>query len=183
MLGTWCHDDLKNAYRVLPVHADDHPLLAIRWGPKVYPDTALPFGLLADALAWVMFRHGIHHQLHYLDDFLFVGAPASLKCSTSLQFALQLCDNLGVPVAAHKTEGPATRVTFLGIQIDSVAMQLSLASDKLTRIRALVLSWRSRRAATKKELPIIDWPPQPCSHGCPAWTHFHASHVRFGEAS
>lgn len=109
-------------------------------GSKVYLDAALPFSLrsapkifsaFADALAWVMFRHGIHHQLHYLDDFLFVGAPASPECSANLQCALQLCDNLGVPVATHKTEGPATCVTFLGIQIDSVAMQLSLAPDKL----------------------------------------------------
>ena len=37
--------DLQNAYRVLPVHADDHPLLAIRWGPAIYLDTALPLVL------------------------------------------------------------------------------------------------------------------------------------------
>ena len=37
--------DLKNAYRVLPIHADDHPLLAIRWGSKVYLDAALLFRL------------------------------------------------------------------------------------------------------------------------------------------
>jgi len=37
--------DLQNAYRILPVHADDHPLLAIRWKDATYLDTALPFGL------------------------------------------------------------------------------------------------------------------------------------------
>ena len=86
--------------------------------------------------------------MHYLDDFLFVGAP-------SLQTALRVCQELGVPVAAHKTEGPSTCLTFLGIQIDSVAMQLSLAPDKLTRIQGLVLSWRSKRAATKQELQSL----------------------------
>jgi hypothetical protein len=67
--------DLQNAYRVLPVHPDDHPLLAIRWENSTYVDTALPFGLrsapkifsaFADALAWVMHKHGISRQLHYL---------------------------------------------------------------------------------------------------------------------
>jgi hypothetical protein len=61
----------------------------------------------------------------------------------------------GSPVAAHKTEGPSTCLTFLGIQIDSVAMQLSLPPDKLSRIRGLVLSWRSKRAATKQELQSL----------------------------
>ena len=156
--------DLQNAYRVLPVHADDHPLLAIRWGQDVYVDTALPFGLrsapkifsaFADALAWVMQCNGINRQLHYLDDFLFLGSPSGQECAASLQTALQVCQRLGVPVAAHKTEGPSTCLTFLGIQIDSVAMQLSLAPDKLACIRGLVLSWRSKRAATKKELQSL----------------------------
>ena len=37
--------DLQNAYRILPVHADDQPLLAIRWRQATYLDTAVPFGL------------------------------------------------------------------------------------------------------------------------------------------
>lgn len=39
--------DLKNAYRVLPVHPDDHPLLLLRSAPKIY-------SAFADALAWVL---------------------------------------------------------------------------------------------------------------------------------
>ena len=143
---------------------DDHPLLAIKWGPAIYLDTALPFGLRsapkifsasADALAWVMHSNGICQQLHYLDDFLFLGAASTHECAASLQTALQVCQRLGVPVAAHKTEGPSTCLTFLGIQIDSVAMQLSLPPDKLSQIRGLVLSWRSKRAATKQELQSL----------------------------
>ena len=156
--------DLQNAYRVLPVHADDHPLLAIKWDQNTYLDTALPFGLrsapkifsaFADALAWIMHCNGVQQQLHYLDDFLFLGAPSNQECAAGLQTALQVCDRLGVPVANHKTEGPSTCLTFLGIQIDSVAMQLSLAPDKLARIQGLVLSWRSKRAASKQELQSL----------------------------
>ena len=37
--------NLHQAYRMVPVHADDHHLLAIRWQNRVFVDTALPFGL------------------------------------------------------------------------------------------------------------------------------------------
>ena len=156
--------DLHHAYRNLPVHADDHPLLAIKWGPNTYIDTALPFGLrsapkifsaFADALAWILQTHGITQQLHYLDDFLLLGPPQSTACADALQIMLQVCNDLGVPLATHKTEGPSTQLTFLGIQIDSKKMQLSLDREKLTRITALILSWRSRRSATKHELQSL----------------------------
>ena len=156
--------DLHQAYRNIPVHADDHPLLAIRWGQHKYVDIALPFGLrsapkifsaVADALAWIIAANGVTRQLHYLDDFLFLGPPNSNECALSLQTALQACRLLGMPVATHKTEGPSSQLTFLGIQIDTVAMQLSLDKAKLARISALVFSWRSKRSASKQELQSL----------------------------
>ena len=90
-----------------------------------------------------MYCNGVQQQLHYLDDFLFLIAPSNQEYASGLQAALQVCDRLGVLVASHKTEGPSTCLTFLGIQINSVAMQLSLVPDNLARIHGLVLSWRS----------------------------------------
>jgi hypothetical protein len=132
--------DLHQAYRILPVHADDHPLLGIQWGAATYLDSALPFGLrsapkifsaFADALVWIMQVNGIAQQLHYLDDFLFLGPPKDAACAMALHQALHVCNQLGVPVATHKTEGPTTQLTFLGIQINTDTMTLSLAQDKL----------------------------------------------------
>ena len=156
--------DLHQAYRILPVHADDHPLLGIQWGSDTYVDSALPFGLrsapkifsaFADALAWILGEQGVTRQLHYLDDFLFVGPPRETSCAVSLHKALEVCQHLGVPVATHKTEGPSTHLVFLGIRIDTERMQLSLDQDKLARIVALVESWDSRRSATKRELQSL----------------------------
>lgn len=156
--------DLQNAYRMVPVHPDDHQLLGIRWGQEVFIDTALPFGLrsapkvfsaLADALAWILHSRGVTHQLHYLDDFLLVGPPQSLGCAQSLQTTLSICEELGVPVAAHKTEGPSSALTFLGIRIDTVSMELSLPPEKLVRTIAMVLEWRERKVATKKQLQSL----------------------------
>ena len=86
-------------------------------------DGALPFGLrsapkiftaLADALLWIMRRHGVVHIMHYLDDFLVLGRAGSEDCGKSLATSLQLCLTLGVSVAAHKTEGPSTSISFSG---------------------------------------------------------------------
>ena len=172
--------DLQNAYRVLPIHPDDHPLLGISWCDAIFIDTALPFGLrsapkifspFADALAWVMQTRGVSRQLHYLDDYLFLGALSSQECANYLHTALQVCHQLGVPVATHKTEAPTTRLTFLGIQLDSVTMQLSLAEDKLTRLLGLVLSWRSKRAVSYR-------PSESRRHRGSTWSHLYPSHDR-----
>ena len=35
--------DLSNAYRIVPVHPDDQPLLGLSWQGSTYMDRALPF--------------------------------------------------------------------------------------------------------------------------------------------
>ena len=37
--------DVESAYRIVPVHPDDRPLLGMRWKDKLYIDLMLPFGL------------------------------------------------------------------------------------------------------------------------------------------
>ena len=37
--------DIESAYRLIPVHPDDHCLLGVVWEDQVYYDTKLPFGL------------------------------------------------------------------------------------------------------------------------------------------
>ena len=142
--------DLKDAYRIVPVHPDDRPLLGMRWRESLYVDTVLPFGLrsapkifsaLADGMIWIMHLQGVDPSIHYLDDFLLFGPPASSACAESLATALSVCDRLGVPIAGEKTEGPATSLTFLGIQIDMRAMQLSLPREKLHDLKGRLNHW------------------------------------------
>ena len=153
--------DLKNAYRIVPIHPQDQHLLAITWAGKTYIDRALPFGLrsalkifsaLADMIAWVFHCAGIRYQIHYLDDFLFIGAPNTDEGARALSTAIQILQFLGVPVAVHKTEGPATCVTFLGILVDTRAFQLRLPADKILRLQSLIQSWCSKKVCTRKEL-------------------------------
>ena len=147
--------DIKDAYRNIPVHPYDQPLLGISWNDNIYIDRALPFGLrsapklfsaFADSIAWVLYKRGVEHQLHYLDDFLFFGRPGSGEAQRALSIVLDTFDELGVPVATHKTEGPSTCLSFLGILIDTHRMELRLPHDKLCRLHGLVASWVGRKS-------------------------------------
>ena len=153
--------DLKSAYRMVPVHPDDSPLLGITWKGSTYIDKALPFGLrsapiifsaVADGLAWALFTEGVEYSIHYLDDFLFCSPAASSACQDALRKAIPLCERLGLPVAPEKIEGPSTRLTFLGITIDSQSMTLSLPEAKVVQLQKRLLDWTSRRSASKHQL-------------------------------
>lgn len=115
---------------------------------------SLPFGLhstpkifsaMADELAWCLTYRGVCCQLHYLDDFLFLGPPHNANHAV----ALETCRELGMPVAMEKVEGPSTSFTFLGIQIDTQGLELSLPSAKLVRIQSLVSSWSKCKTASR----------------------------------
>ena len=106
-------------------------------------------------MAWAMYCEGIVNCLHYLDDFLFWGPPSSQECGRAMRRATAWCERLGLPVAPHKTVGPTTTLTFLGIEIDSEAWLLRLPADKLDRLRQTLARWRSKRHATKHELQVL----------------------------
>ena len=156
--------DLKEAYRLIPVHPDDYHLLGVTWQGHTYVDRALPFGLcsapkiftaFADFLAWVLHQHGITHQLHYLDDFLFLGAPLSDQAARALETTCRVFHMLGVPISTHKTEGPATSLTLLGIIIDTHTFEFHLPPDKLTRLQNQLESWLQRKCCQKHELESL----------------------------
>ena len=76
--------DIKEAYRIVPIHPHDRLYLGIQWKDRVFVDTQLPFGLasapaifsaIVEAREWILRNHGMRHVLHYLDDFLIMGLP------------------------------------------------------------------------------------------------------------
>ena len=145
---------VRSAYRMLPIHPNDRWLLGMQWECKLFVETALPFGLrsapklfsaVADALQWISEQEGVSQPaMHYLDDFLFIGPPHSRICAQSLCSFLMTCDRLGVPIAWEKLEGPTSVLTFLGIEIDALAMQFRLPLTKLSELRDLIREWKTK---------------------------------------
>ena len=156
--------DLKSAYRMVPVHPEDRKLLGMQWKDHVYIDTCLPFGLrsaprifteMADMLEWCAKQQGVSHLMHYLDDYITWGRAGSLECEHYKACLINTCDHLGVLVAQEKCQGPATTITYLGIEIDSLAMELRLPEDKLRRIRGELGKWTGKKAGRRRELESL----------------------------
>lgn len=50
--------DIKQAYRIVPVHPEDRRLLGMQWQDKVYVDKVLPFGLRSAPLIFSAVCYG-----------------------------------------------------------------------------------------------------------------------------
>lgn len=46
---------------------------------------------------------------------------------------MNVCDELGVPIAENKTVGPSNIITFLGFIIDTVLMMVRIPEEKLQK--------------------------------------------------
>ena len=144
--------DIKQAYRIVPVHPDDSHLLGVQWDGQVLVDKVLPFGLrsaphiftaLVDALQWIMTNKGV---FHYLDDFITMGPPHSNQCQLNLEGIIRACRNTGTPLEEDKCEGPSSVSTFLGMELDVQKMEIWLPAHKQERLRKLLAEWEGRMA-------------------------------------
>ena len=68
--------DIKEAYRMIPVHPEDQHLLGVQWEGTVYNDqvhcTSLwitfstkIFSIVADVIQWILHKKGINKGLRY----------------------------------------------------------------------------------------------------------------------
>ena len=139
----------------------DRHLLLMKWNDKVYIDTCLPFGLcaapklfniIADLLERIARAEGVRHILHYLDNFLILSPPTSLKCQQDLDTIIKICKDLGVPLALGKAEGPSTIPFFLGIILDTAVMETKLPHNRLQRMCNVISTWLKKKKATNRDI-------------------------------
>ena len=91
-----------------------------------FVDKCLPFGAaiscavfqaVSDAVAFLV-RHQTGHP-NYLDEFLFI-ALLKWLCDNQTKTFMQICNEIGLPVALEKTFWSTTQLVFLGLLIDTV---------------------------------------------------------------
>ena len=79
--------DIKEAYRMVPVHPQDQHLLGVQW--KSADKQSVAFGLrsalkifsaVADAVYWILGNNGMRKGLHYLDDIILVAKSLHFVC-------------------------------------------------------------------------------------------------------
>ena len=157
--------DIRDAYRLIPIHPHDRHLLGMSWDNQLYVDLALPFGLrsapfifnqFAEAWLWILHhRHGIRYLLHYLDDYLTAGAPNSQECHANLGSIRSSASSLGIPLALEKIEGPSTVLSFLGIELDTRLFVARLPPEKLSTLQSLLQSWSHKSVSRRQELESL----------------------------
>jgi hypothetical protein len=76
--------DLEQAFRHIPIHPADWPLLGYQWKGSFYYELFLMFGLcsapyifnlFSEALHWILSHHIPARIWHYLNDFLKIFCP------------------------------------------------------------------------------------------------------------
>ena len=169
--------DIKRAYRLLPVHCSDRKFLGMKWRDKFYVDLALPFGLRSAPKIFSRFADVLQHVLlkeapacfiqHYLDDFLILGKPDSDNCLNGLNRCISVCQQLGVPLAEEKTEGPSSCITYLGFVIDTIKLEISLPIKKVEKVKHFLDHWKDRKSGTKRKLLSLVGLLQHCSQAIP----------------
>ena len=142
--------DILEAFRIIPVRPEDYHLLGFKIGALYYYDKVLPMGCrsscqifesFSKCLQWVIKNvYGFPSITHMLDDFIFVGKRTEFECLRGLKSFLALATYLNIPIKTSKTVYPTTCVTVYGIEIDTLAMQARLPTEKLSKAVHLIES-------------------------------------------
>ena len=156
--------DIKNAFRIIPIHPIDYGLLDMQWRGLYYYDQCMPMGCSSSCLTFETFSTAVEwiawhklkidYILHLLDDFL-LGASSSQLCKKQLDLFLSLCSYLGIPMAPEKTCGPATTMSFAGIELDSVLLEARLPLEKVEKCKSLLSQFLTRKKVTLQEVQSL----------------------------
>lgn len=157
--------DLKDAFRIIPIHPEHHHLLGFMWEGQYYYDTCLPMGCsvscqiferLSTAIQWILTtKLNVSHMSHILDDFILFGKPSTPTCQQHLQAFLLLANSLNLPVKHEKTIQPTTCAVLHGIEVNTSTMSICLPSDKLNEAREKIANIKARKKTTLQQLQSL----------------------------
>ena len=159
--------DIKGAYRSVNVFPDHRKFQGFVWNingiDSYFEDNRLCFGLkcapylytqITEFIVRAMENRGVARVFGYLDDFIVV-AESEARCKEGMSVLIDLLTNLGFEIAWKKVTQPLTCVTYLGIGIDSVKMEVRLPKKKLTRLVELVSSFKGKNECCFRDLQVL----------------------------
>jgi hypothetical protein len=156
--------DIADAFRIIPVQPADYPKLGMCFRNKFYYDKALPQGCGSSCKIFETLSTALHAILearapevkcvHMLDDFFIMSADYA-TCASHLQILLDLCEDIGIPIAPEKTTKPSTNTTFLGVELDTTARIARLPIDKLTQYSADIREVLAHNKIQKRDLESL----------------------------
>jgi hypothetical protein len=162
-----CKIDLLHAYRQVKISKASQNLSGLKWaldGKDTYMyDSKLMFGSkvspsifhrLTLAVRWMMARRGFKAVVCYIDN-IWLCAPTMQECARIMAELVALLRKLGFAINWTKVIDPCQRITFLGVELDSVAMCKCLPEEKLEKVRQALTLFQARKRASKLQLQSL----------------------------
>ena len=129
-----------------------------------FVEKCLPFGASISCSHFQRFSNALRYILqyrtaktwvavNYLDDFLFVKGTKA-ECNRMVSSFLNICSEIGVPIAQEKTEWARVKIVFLGILLDGRRKVLSLPQEKIIKI-IKARNWLKLLSCTEKKKATV----------------------------
>ena len=135
--------DLKDAYYNVRIHEAYQKFLKFSYKGTLFQYTVYPNGLstcsknftkLLKPVLGVLRKQG-HILIIFIDD-IFVIATSYEGCAKTILAAIKLLTSLGFVIHVDKSVFyPQKQIVFLGFEINSVKMKITLTREKIAKIR------------------------------------------------
>lgn len=156
--------DLSSAYRSVPISPECYDFTGLEFcvngEPRYMFDSKLCFGSklapgifhkLSQAVKHMMVARGFKKVFAYLDDFCIVTDTAA-ESHEALRVLISLLRRLGFMVNYRKTVDSCNKLTFLGIELDSLNMCMRLPQKKIIALQNELDCFIKRNRVSLKQL-------------------------------
>ena len=127
----------------------------------MFIDSTLPMGMTSSCyiaqrvsciIPHIMKQRG-YSAVNYIDDLGGVNMPS--KANLAFLELGNILSEIGILESLHKASPPSTKMTFLGILLNSVAQTLSINAERLLLIKITVAEWLRKNSASLHELQSL----------------------------
>ena len=154
--------DMKSAFRNMGIMKKHWKYLIMKVESPLdgktyyFVDKCLPFGASISCSHFQRFSNAVKHLvvfrtkkdlINYMDDFFFA-ALYKLLCNMQVKEFLKVCELIKFPVALEKTFWGTTKLTFLGLLIDTINQLVCIPVekvDKAVNLIQVVLNKKSKK--------------------------------------
>lgn len=148
--------DLVSVYYSVPIAREHQKYLKFMWTNKRYAFTCYPNGLAQAPSNFTKITKPIYASLHslghvstgYIDDSLLIG-DCEEDCVNNATDTVEMLESLGFVI--HK-EKSVQRIKYLGIEIDSKRMTVSLTDDRKNKIKQLCEKYKHRASGSIRNI-------------------------------
>ena len=139
--------DFDMAFRNFLINLLNLHLLGFTLEGKYYINSSMAFGgrssckifkEFACIVQWIIQERMRSRDVsHYLDDFIMVHKFFEV-CQWYMHVMEQVCEEIGAPLAPHKTEGTCSVIQFLGLVIDFLQQVVMIPEEKVDKTVGLI---------------------------------------------